>query len=161
MSAITNYIDWVTLAEQKTYLRLDADITESDAEITVMINSAAELIEGYSQHFFKPQTKEYFFNYRGEIRAYAYPIVSITETAGFDTTEKQLYTVYCQTDTAVKSITANIGYSDTDQIKDIFKYAVLETVKLWFYGSEDESTMKGFLPSSVMQILGSEKRFIF
>lgn len=161
MSAITNYIDWVTLAETKTYLRLDDGITESDLEITMMINAACELVENYTEHYFKPQTKSYVFDYDGVIRAYAEPIVSTTETTGFSSEERQLYTIYCQTSTLVKSLEANIGYSDTDQIKDIFKYGVLETVKLWFYGSESETVMKGYLPSSVMSILANERRFIF
>ena len=161
MSAIVNYIDWVTLAETKTYLRLDADITESDAEITMMINASCELVQNYTQHYFKPQTKVYVFNHRGIIRLYANPITSITETEGFTSTLSQLYTTYCQTDTTVLSLEANIGYSDTDQIKDLFKYAVLETVKLWFYGSETETVMKGYIPNSVMSILAPERRFIF
>jgi len=160
MSAITDYIDWVTLAEAKTYLRLDTQ-TETDLEITVMINAACELAENYTQYYFKPQTKEYTFNYKGVIRIYASPITSITETEGFTTDVQQLYTTYCQTDTTVLSLEANIGYSDTDQIKDIFKYAVLETVKLWFYGSESETVMKGYVPNSVISILSSERRFIF
>ena len=160
MSAITDYIDWVTLAEAKTYLRLDTQ-TETDLEITVMINAACELVQNYTQYYFKPQTKEYIFNYKGVIRVYAYPIVSITEIEGFTKDVQQLYTTYYQTDTTVLRLEANIGYSDTDQIKDIFKYAVLETVKLWFYGSESETVMKGYIPSSVMSILANERRFIF
>ena len=128
MATITNYTDWVTLAEAKTYLRLDTQ-TESDLEITVMINAACELIENYTQFYFKPQTKTYIFNYKGV--------------------------------KTVLSLEANIGFSNTDQIKDIFKYAVLETVKLWFYGSESETVMKGYVPTSVMSILAQERRFIF
>ena len=160
MSAITDYIDWVTLPQAKTYLRLDSQ-TETDAEITMMINAACELVENYTQHYFKPQTKTYIFNYKGVIHIYANPIVSITEATGFDVTVSQLYSVYCQTDTTVKSLKANIGYSDTDQIKELVKYAVLETVKLWFFGSESETVMKGYIPNSVMGILAPERRFIF
>ena len=160
MSAITDYIDWVTLAEAKTYLRLDTQ-NETDLEITVMINAACELVENYTQYYFKPQSKTYIFNYKGVIRIYASPITSITETEGFTKDVQQLYTTYYQTDTTVLRLEANIGYSDTDQIKDIFKYAVLETVKLWFYGSESETVMKGYIPSSVMSILANERRFIF
>ena len=162
MAAITDYVDWVTLAETKVYLRLDDGITESDFEITTMINAACELVENYTQYYFKPQTKTYYFNDKGVIRLYAYPITSITETEGFDVDVRQLYSLYSQTDTTLESIEANIGYSDTDQIKDIFKYAVWETVKLWFYGSESETViMKGYIPNSVMSILAPERRFIF
>ena len=161
MAAIVDYIDWVTLDEAKTYLRVDDGITNSDLEITMMINAACELIQNYTQVYFKPQTKTYVFNYNGIIRIYANPITSITETAGFTVTNTQLYNEYCQTDTDVKSLEANIGFDDTTDIKDIFKYGVLETVKLWFYGSESESTMKGYLPSSVLSILAQERRFIF
>jgi hypothetical protein len=161
MAAIVNYIDWVTLSEAKTYLRVDDGITNSDLEITMMINAACELIQNYTQVYFKPQTKTYFFSDNGVIRIYDNPITSITEAAGFSLIVKQLYTEYCQTDTLVLSLEANIGFDDTDNIKDVFKYGVLETVKLWFYGSESESTMKGYLPSSVLSILAQERRFIF
>ena len=161
MAAITDYIDWVTLSETKTYLRLDDGITESDLEITMMINASCELVQNYTQVYFKPQTKTYFFNDNGVVRIYDSPITSITEVAGFTVIAKQLYSEYCQTDTLVLSLDANIGYADTNNIKDLFKYAVLETVKLWFYGSETESTMKGYLPNSVLSILAQERRFIF
>ena len=161
MSAITDYTDWVTLPETKVYLRLDDGITESDSEVTMMINAACELVQNYTQVYFKPQTKVYIFNYKGVIRIYANPITSITETEGFTSNVTQLYTNYCQTDTTVLSLDANIGFDDTDQIKDLFKMAVLETVKLWFYGSETETVMKGFIPNSVMAILAQERRFIF
>jgi len=161
MAVITNYTDVVSLDEAKLFLRIDEDICESDAEIIVMINAASELIEGYTQTYLKPQTKAYYFNYKGVIRVYANPINSITETEGFTVEQKQLYSNYCQTDPTVLSLEANIGFTDTALVKDIFRYAIQETVKLWFYGSETETIMKGYIPSSVMSILASERRFIF
>ena len=162
MSVITNFTDWVTLAETKDYLRIDAGITESDTEITVMINAACELIQTYTEHYFKPQARTYYFTH-GCARVYATPITSVTlpvEATDYSIEVKQMYSIYTPVLTTLKSITFDIGYTDTDQIKDIFKYAVWETVKLWFYGSESETVMKGYVPSSVLAILAGERRFI-
>ena len=164
MATITSYIDVVPLATAKTYLRIDTGITESDSEITILINSACELIEQYTQIFLKPQPKTFYFNTNNEARVYAYPINSITAPANADdykVTVKQLYSVYEPNDADLKSITAYIGHTDTDNVKQIFVYAVLETVKLWYYGGESESVMKGYIPSSVMNVLSQERRFIF
>ena len=164
MATITDYLDLVTLGETKTYLRLDDDITELDSEITMMINSACELVEGYTQVYLKPQSKTYYINTEGCARVYAYPITAITSPAtatDYEVEVKQLYSIYTPVLTTTTSITASIGYSDTDSVKGVFKMAILETVKLWFYGSESETVMKGYIPNSVMAILASERRFVF
>jgi hypothetical protein len=161
MAQIVDYIDLVSLSEAKLFLRVDDDITETDSEITILINSACNLVENYTQHYLKPQTKTFQFNERGLIRMYAHPVNSIVETSGFSVSNQQLYSIYSRTISSLDQLEANIGYTDTSQVKDIFKYAVLETVKLWFYGSESETVIKGYIPSSVMAILAPERRFVF
>lgn len=163
MATITEYIDVVTLADTKLYLRIDQELTESDLEITTMINSACELIEKYTQVYLKPQAKTYYLDTNGCARVYDYPLNSTTEVLDTDYTEevKQLYTIWTKKLSTLKSVTANIGHTDTTNVKDIFRLGVMETTKLWFYGSEDESVMKGYLPKSVMDFLASERRFIF
>jgi len=164
MAIITDYTDLISLATAKTYLRIDDDITGVDVEVGIMIDSACELIEQYTQVFLKPQSKTFYFNTQNYARVYAYPITAITAPASaddYEVTVKQLYSVYELNNTTLESITASIGHSDTTNVKAIFIQAVLETVKLWFYGSETETVMKGYVPSSVMAILSSERRFIF
>lgn len=164
MATITNYIDLVPLATAKTYLRIDSDITETDAEITLLINSACELIERYTQIYLKPQSKSYYFNTEGYARVYAYPISAITyptDSDDYEVTVKQLYSNYEPNDADLEYITATIGHTDTDNVPSIITQAVLETVKLWFYGAETETIIKGYIPSSVMAILSQERRFIF
>lgn len=164
MATITDYIDLIPLATAKTYLRIDEDITEADDEIILMVNSACELIEKYTQVYLKPQDLDFYFNTRNCSRVYAYPINSIELPVDEDdvtVTVKQLYSIYEPNTTDLDYITLNVGYNDSDNVKSIFSQAVLETVKLWFYGSETETIMKGYIPSSVMAILSSERRFIF
>ena len=165
MATITDYTDLISVSEAKLYLRIDSDITESDSEIYLMIGSACNLIENYTQVYLKPQSKQYFFNTEGTARVYAYPINSVTAPVSaddYDVTEYQLYKTYCPLDAELTSMTFNIGHNDTDNVKPIFKSAILETIKLWFYGSEDEAVLKGgYIPNSVMAILSSERRFIF
>jgi len=164
MAVIVNYTDLVSLAEAKSYLRIDDAITDVDDEITLMINSACNLVESYTQVYLKPQTKEYYFNCEGYIRLYSWPINTITVPAditAYDEAMRQLYTVYTRKSISLESMTFNVGHSDTENVKPIFQQAILETVKLWFFGSETETAMKGYIPNSVMAILSSERRFIF
>jgi len=161
MATITQYRDVVTLSDTKLYLRMDQDLTEADIEITTMINSACELIEKYTQVYLKPQSKTYYFGPVDCIRIYDYPINSTTEVLDTDYTVDtlELYSNYTQKISTLKSITANIGHTDTANVKDLFRLACMETVKRWFYGSESETV--GSLPESVMNMLASERRFIF
>lgn len=164
MAVIVNYTDLVSLADAKSYLRIDDAITDVDNEITLMINSACNLVENYTQVYLKPQSKEYYFNGDGCIRVYAYPINAIpipADATTYDTAMRQLYTAYTRKSVGLESMTFDIGHTDTENVKPIFSQAILETVKLWFFGSETETAMKSYIPNSVMAILSSERRFIF
>ena len=165
MATITNYIDLVTVLEAKSYLRIDASNTDSDVELAVMIGSACNLIENYTQVYLRPRDEVYYFNSEGYIRLYPKPVNSIelpVTATDYDESIKQLYRLYSRNNSSLESMTFNLGYDDTADVKPIFKTAILETVKLWFYGSEDEAVLKGgYLPNSVMAILSSERRFIF
>lgn len=164
MATITDYLDVVSLSTAKTYLRIDTDLTEADSEISLMIQSASELIERYTQIYLKPQTKTFYLNTQGCTRIYAYPITAITDPESADDYEvevKALYSIYTPNLSTTESFTATLGHTDTDDVRAVIKQAILETVKLWFYGSESETVMKGYIPSSVMSILSGERRFIF
>lgn len=164
MSTITEYVDVVSVREAKEYLRIDDDITENDVEIEGLINSACSLIENTTQVFLKPQNITYFENSEPCIRVYAYPITAVvepTEATDYDKTEKQLYSNYEILNSTVEKIVLTVGHSDTANIKPLFKTAIFETVRLWFYGSETETVNKGVIPNTVMAMISSEKRFIF
>jgi len=164
MPTITDYTDIISVEDAKKYLRIDTDNTDSDSEIEVMIDSACNLIENYTQTYLKPRDNVYYFNNANYIRLYSYPVNEIvlpTVDTGYSIENKNLYTVYYRENSYLESMTFNIGYTDTANVKAIFKMAILETVKLWFYGSETETAMKGYIPNSVMAILSSERRFIF
>jgi len=161
MSVITVYTDLVTLASTKEYLRIDTDITETDDEITQLINSACNIIESYTQVYLKPRDITYFFNVRECARVYAFPINTITNETSYTRTQRQLYSTFTTTDASLDSITMNVGHTDTDDVKAIFIHAVQELVRMWFYQSETESVNKGILPEKIIQIVSQERRFIF
>jgi len=165
MATIVDYTDLVSLAETKSYLRIDTDNSDSDVELAVMIGSACNLIENYTQVYLRPRDEVYYFNSEGYIRLYPKPVNSIelpVTATDYDEVIKQLYRLYSRNNSSLESMTFNLGHDDTADVKPIFKTAILETVKLWFYGSEDEAVLKGgYLPNSVMAILSSERRFIF
>jgi hypothetical protein len=74
------YIDVITLAQAKLYLRVDDTLTEDDTQITNMINSALRYIEVYSGHLMFDRAKTYRM-IDGYVRIYEYPINSVISPA--------------------------------------------------------------------------------
>lgn len=161
MAAITVYTDLVTLASTKEYLRIDTDITDLNDEITQLINSACSMIENYTQVYLAPKDMDYFFDYSGCTRVYAWPINTIDGEASYTRVQRQLYSVFSSSDSSLESVTVNVGHTDTDNVKDIFIHAVQELVRMWFYQSETEAISKSILPDKIIQIVSQERRFIF
>ena len=164
MAIITEYIDAVTLAETKQYLRIDPLDVDLDGELTRMISSACELVEQFSNYRMKPQILRYPLT-RGMVRIYDFPIVSIDDPAvnTFTAIEKNLFTLLCdfQGDFIQDNnvVLASVGYDDTDILPSFLVTAVLETVRIWFYNTED-NTGRGILPEPVFALLKPFKRFI-
>ena len=72
-----SYLTIITLADAKTYLRIDDTLTEDDANITRMINASLSQIEVLTNHILYVREKDYLF-VECKVSVYDYTINSVT-----------------------------------------------------------------------------------
>lgn len=156
---MTNYTDVISLERAKLYLKVDASQTETDDEITSMINSSLSFIEKRTNHIFKTKTKVYYkdCNLIESATVYDYPINN-PEGDGF------ISGIVYKTNKAIVPtvdgfVTLNIGYSDVDNIPNELIDAALQCIKVWFYESEMQVNTT-LIPLSVLQAIDANRRFI-
>jgi hypothetical protein len=146
------YIDVITLARAKNYLRIDSDLTDDDTLITSMINGALRFIEKRTNHIMFIQEKVY--NGSCQVKVYDYPINSIVTNPAPFKVDFSLFTIYPD----VKTVTLNVGYG-VDEVPDDLIQAGLQMIKVWYYESEKQVNTT-LIPESVMQVIDINKRFI-
>lgn len=164
MAAITNYIDIVSLAQIKTYLRIDDTGTTLNDELTVMIDAACLLIEQSTNHILKPKTKT-IQSVNRCIYVYDTPISAVTvpsDAEDYKEIKRGLYSIFTlndlTTDQDYYTLEYDCGYDDTDDVPETIKQAIKETVRVWFYAAESRNI--GALPESAMQMIHPLKRFL-
>ena len=86
------YINVITLADAKNYLRIDDTLTEDDAQITRMIKAALSYVENYTGHLVYARDKDYRL-IDGKVTVYDYPINSEV-TVDLDVENKTLHKNY-------------------------------------------------------------------
>ena len=150
------YIDVITLADAKLYLRVDDTLTEDDAQITRMINAALSYVEKYTNVIVFARDKEYRLT-DGCVRVYDYPINSEV-TADLTAVNKTLYTNYTF-GTSNDLIELNVGYVDETDIPQEVIEAAYEIIDIYYYGKESGKTMADLSPMS-KQGLDQFKRFL-
>jgi hypothetical protein len=145
------FIDVVTLAEAKSYLRVDDGFTADDSLITTLINAAGSIIEQHTNHllFSRDKTYQYF---DGILRVYDYPIN--TDISALDYDERSLYTIFDGDD----SLDLNVGYADPADVPSILKVKMLEVVDALYNGNENESVTN--FNDSLFKSLGQFRRFV-
>jgi hypothetical protein len=128
------FIDVVTLAEAKQYLRVDDGFTADDSLITTLINVGGEYVEKHTNHLLFSREKTYKF-YDGEKRVYDYPINSITSPAEADMeiTEYSLYTLY---EYSSGDLVLNVGYDLPSSVPALLKMKMLEIVDAMYNGND-------------------------
>lgn len=147
------YIDVITLERAKNYLRIDASLTEDDAEITSMINASLRYVEQRTRHFM--YARDIVYNGSCQVKVYDYPINSVITTPVPWSLTRSLYTIYPD----VKTVTLNVGYATANLVPDIFIQSALQIIKIWYYESEKQVNSQ-MIPISVTEALDVEKRFI-
>ena len=147
-----SYLSVITLERAKNYLRIDADLTDDDTEITSMINGALRFIEKRTNHIMFTQSKTY--TGKCNVKVYDYPINSITTDPNPVVELFSLYTVYDD----VETVTLNVGYA-VNTVPDDLIQPMLQMIKVWYYESEKQvnSTL---IPESVKEALDLNKRFL-
>ena len=153
---MTNYTDVISLERAKLYLKVDASQTETDDEITSMINSSLSFIEKRTNHIFKTRDKVYYKDCAlvQQVKVYDYPI---------DNTETELIIqyrpLYAIVPTVNDMVTLTIGYTAVEDIPNELIDAALQLIKVWFYESETQSNTT-LIPLSVMQAIDVNRRFL-
>ena len=118
------YIDVITLAEAKTYLRIDDTLTEDDASITQMINASLAMIERYTNNYVFSRNKTY--NVRDNcIRVYDYPINTVI-TSDVEVENYSGFSVYTLIG---ESLELNIGHDLPADVPDELKQCGLSIIK--------------------------------
>jgi len=131
------FIDVVSLAEAKQYLRVDDGFTADDSLITMLINLAGNDVERFTNHLLFAREKTYKF-FDGEKRVYDYPINSVTSPVedDMDITELSLYSLYCYSS---GDLVLNVGYADPADVPPMLKIKMLEIVDGMYNGNDNSS----------------------
>ena len=131
------FIDVVTLAEAKLYLRVDDGFTADDSLITILINAAGNIIEAHTNHLLYSRAKTYKF-YDGYVRVYDYPINSVTspDETDIDVEELSLYTLYQYSS---GDLVLNVGYTLPTDVPPMLKIKMLEVIDALYNGNDTES----------------------
>ena len=149
---MTDYIDVISLERAKLYLKVDTLQTETDDEITSMINSSLSFIEKRTGHIFKTQNKTYYGT--DCVIVYDYPI---------DNSVTEYVIEYRQTSAIIptvnNSVVVTLGYTDVADIPNELIDAALQLIKVWFYESETQNNST-LIPKSVMEAIDVNRRFV-
>ena len=155
------YLDFITLADAKSYLRVDDTLTDDDAQISRMIKSALSTIEKRTNVLVYARSKNYLFqNYC--VRVYDFPINSVTLPLVADMTveEKSLYTNYEAKKSTDKTLTLNVGHVDPLDVPWELVDCALQYVKYLYYEAETDKANKGMLPLWLQDMINQNKRYI-
>lgn len=154
------YLDIISLADAKNYLRVDDDLTDDDAQITSMIKSSLAYVERYTNHILFAREKTYLFQ-DCEVRVYDYPINSVTSpTEDLETEEKTLYNLYNVNSSSTTNLVLNVGYSDVDDVPDELIQIAYNLIKYYYYEAETDKANRGRLPQWLLDSMNQYKRYL-
>lgn len=154
------YLDVISLADAKSYLRIDDTLTDDDAQITRMIKSALSTIEKKTNILVYARSKSYLFQDYC-VKVYDYPINSLTSPTDAEVVEKTLYTNYTTNNSTDKQLVLNVGYTDPLDVPQELIDCALQYVKYLYYEAETDKSNKGMLPYWLQDMINQNKRFIF
>jgi hypothetical protein len=153
------YLDVITLAEAKTYLRVDDTLTDDDAQISRMIKSALSTIEKRTNVLVYARSKNYLFQDYC-VRVYDFPINSLTSPTDAEVENKALHTNYEASKTTDVTLVLNVGYTDPLDVPYELIDCALQYVKYLYYEAETDKANKGMLPLWLQDMINQNKRFI-
>jgi hypothetical protein len=153
------YIDVLTLAQAKTFLRIDDTLSDDDAQITQMIKSSLSTIERRTNVLVYARSKSYLFQ-DYEVRVYDFPINSLTSPSDAVLVEKELHSIYTTNNTANLKLVLNVGYTNPLDVPSELIDAALQLVKYMYYEAETNTAAKGNIPYWIQEMIDQHKRFI-
>jgi hypothetical protein len=153
------YLDVISLAEAKTYLRVDDTLTDDDTQISRMIKSALSTIEKRTNVLVYARSKNYLFQDYC-VRVYDFPINSLTSPTDAEVENKSLHTNYEASKTTDVTLVLNVGYVDPLDVPYELIDCALQYVKYLYYEAETDKANKGMLPLWLQDMINQNKRFI-
>lgn len=152
------YLDIITLADAKTYLRIDDTLTEDDAQITRMIKASLSQIERVTNYILFARSKSYVVD-NCKVNVYDYPINSLTTPSIATSVERSIYTTYTTTLSTDLNVVLNVGYADTINVPSDLIEVAYEMIDLMYYSPETGKSIKADLSELSKMILGNYTRF--
>tara|TARA_R110000868_G_scaffold4608_2_gene28767 strand:+ start:33 stop:503 length:471 start_codon:yes stop_codon:yes gene_type:complete len=153
------YIDVLTLAQAKTFLRIDDTLADDDAQVTQMISSALSTIERRTNVLVYARDKSYLVQ-DYEVKVYDFPINSITSPTTVVETERELYTTYTTKLSTELKVVLNVGYANVSSVPSALIDAALQLLKYMYYEAETNTAAKGNIPYWIQEMIDQHKRFI-
>jgi hypothetical protein len=147
---MTKYTDIIPLEEAKLYLKIDSSQTQTDAEITGMINSACAYIEQRTGWIFFERSKKYFG--RDFVTVYDCPI----KTLPIHSVQKNQYSIV---PTNNGEVTLEIGCQSKEEIPPSLLDCALQIINFWFYNQETNGA-ENSIPNFVAQNIDTFRRFV-
>lgn len=154
-----SYLDVISLADAKNYLRVDDTLTEDDARITSMIKASLRMIEQATNILVYARSKEYYFEDYC-VYVYDYPINALITPSDADVTEKKLYSIYSTNDSDVTKLTLNVGYADANDVPADIVETALYMLKYMYYEAETDKVSVSNFPQWIQIMISQNKRFI-
>lgn len=164
------YIDVLPLATAKAYLKVEH--SDSDSEITAMINAACAYLEKVTGHIFYSRNITYELSGKNWIRVHDYPVtavvkgidkdgddVPLTFETNYDVCYKTLHTIYEQIDSDADRLVLTVGYSDPATVP----YGLVEAAKMIvkaLYYSHDAESIEDAIPVAAKMLIDTNKRFL-
>lgn len=155
------YIDVIPLATAKTHLRVDSTLTDDDAAITRMIETALSYIEEYTRVYVYQRSKT-FLAVDGCVIVYDYPRGAVTDPADYDTDDTVQMTYYDTFNYGSETvdITMSVGHLDPADVPKALIDVALEMIDLMYYEHETGKHYLRDLSAFSREVLDSHKRFI-
>ena len=154
------YLDVISLAEAKNYLRIDDTLTDDDTQITRMINASLAYVEDWTRIYLFARDKTYKM-IDGFVRVYDYPVNSIKSPAE-DDMDIEVKTSYVNYSYGLETtdLVLNVGFEDTADIPTQLIEVAFEILDLMYYEHETGKKYTKDLSTLSTVILNSYKRFI-
>ena len=152
------YLDIITLADAKTYLRIDDTLTEDDAQITRMIKASLSQIERVTNYILFARSKSYVVE-NLSVNVYDFPINSLTSPTTATSVEKSIYTTYTTIVATDLKVTLNVGYSNASDVPSDLIEVAYEMIDLMYYSPETGKSIKSDLSELSKMVLSNYKRF--
>ena len=152
------YTDIITLADAKTYLRIDDTLSDDDAQITRMIKASLSQIERATNYVFFPREKSYVVE-NLSVNVYDFPINSLTSPTTATSVEKSVYTTYTTIVATDLKVILNVGYTTPSDVPSDLVEVAYEMIDLMYYSPETGKSIKSDLSELSKMVLSNYKRF--